>query len=78
MNISFLLMIHTREQLDALNEEREKFVQREFDKQMEQWKQATMKRNYISVEHRRKIIEEKRKKDEQKDDSKVYAYRSSS
>ncbi len=34
-----------------------------------------MKRNYISVEHRRKIIEEKRKKDEQKDDSKVFAYR---
>jgi hypothetical protein len=54
----------------ALNEEKEKFLQREFDQRVLQWDEARRKRDFILSEQRRKIIDDKRKKDEYKDDSK--------
>lgn len=59
-----------RQQLQALNEEKEKFVQREFDQRVMVWDEARRKRDFINSEQRRKMIDEKRRKDELKDDSK--------
>ncbi|ELR11300.1 RhoGEF domain containing protein [Acanthamoeba castellanii str. Neff] len=59
-----------RQQLGALNEEKEKFLQREFDERVLMWDEAMRKRDFINSEQRRKIIDLKRRKDELKDDTK--------